>query len=232
MLEIFIRRIEEKSTDNYCAPVNIVVLGDSVSQGCMEADVFDFKNVFHAVLKRMLEKRNPQCTFNLINVAIGGECAEGGMKRIERDVICHSPDLVIIGYCLNDSTLGLNYLPKYIENIKGIIQGIKNKTQSDIIVLTPNFMAEHDNPAVPEKWRKALTVIVETQKNGTLKKFTAALRTIANILAVPVADVYAEWEKMAIAGKDTTAMLCNGLNHPDVYRQRLIAKTVFNLIYP
>jgi len=232
MFERFIRRIEEKSRDNFCAPVNIVVLGDSVSQGCMEADVFDFERVYHAVLKRRLERHNPQCTFNIINAAVGGECAEGGLKRVERDVICHSPDLVIIGYCLNDSMLGLGYLPEYLESIKGIIHSIKNNTQSDIIVLTPNFMAEHDNPAVPEKWRKALTVIVETQKNGTLKKFTAALRTIANILAVPVADVYAEWEKMAIAGKDTTAMLCNGLNHPDVYRQRLIAKTVFNLIYP
>ena len=232
VLEKFIKRIEEKSKDNFCAPINIVVLGDSVSQGCMEDGVLDFDNVYHAVLKRMLERRNPQCTFNIINAAIGGECAEHGLRRVDRDVISHCPDLVVVGYCLNDATLGLDYLPEYINNIESIIQRIKNNTQSDIIVLTPNFMAEHDNAAVTDKWRKSLAVIVDTQKSGTLKKFAEALKDSAKMLAVPVADVYARWEKMAISGKDTTAMLCNGLNHPDVFRQRLIAKTVFELIYP
>lgn len=59
----------------------------------------------------MLDKRNPQCTFNIINVAISEERTEDGLKRVERDVICLCPDLVIIGYCLNGSILinnGLN----------------------------------------------------------------------------------------------------------------------------
>lgn len=230
MLERFIARIEEKLKNNSLAPVNIVVIGDSVSQGCMQADVMDFDNVYHAVLKKMLEKRYPKCTFNVINSAVGGESAPGGLTRLDRDVISHFPDLVIVGYCLNDSCGGPEALETYTGSMKKIISSIRSRINSDIILLTPNFMASRINPAIAEEHMKYTDTIIGNQKNGILKKYAYALKDLAAELDVPVADVYAKWEEMEKNGEDTTSMLCNGLNHPDIPRQKLIAETIFALM--
>ena len=230
MLERFVARIEEKSKNNSSAPVNIAVIGDSVSQGCMQADVMDFDNVYHAVLKKMLEKRHPKCTFNVINSAVGGESAPGGLTRLDRDVISHFPDLVIVGYCLNDSCCGLDALDNYTGSMRKIISSIRSRINSDIILLTPNFMASRINPAIAEEHMKYTDTIIGNQKNGILKKYAYALKALAAEQEVPVADVYSEWEEMEKYGEDTTSMLCNGLNHPDVPRQKLIADTIFSLM--
>ncbi len=47
---------------------------------------------------------------------------------------------------------------------------------------------------------------------------------------VAVADVYAEWQKLSDRGIDTTAMLANGLNHPDAEGHRIAADTIMKAI--
>jgi len=47
---------------------------------------------------------------------------------------------------------------------------------------------------------------------------------------VAVADVYARWETLETRGVDTTAMLLNGLNHPDEAGHQLAAETIMEVI--
>jgi lysophospholipase L1-like esterase len=178
----------------------------------------------------MLESKHPLTTFSVINAGVNGGAAAGGLARLERDVIRHQPDLVIVGFCLNDSALGRPGLPAYRANIEAIVGQARAKTESDVVLLTPNFMASRDNPKVAAPHREFVASIVGRQNDGTLKAFVAALREAARTLDVPVADVYAQWEAMASEGVDCTARLSNGLNHPDVEGQRLIAATLFALI--
>jgi len=91
---------------------------------------------------------------------------------------------------------------------------LRARTPADVILLTPNFMAAHDNPRISDRHRQFADTIIGRQNDGTLKSYVDALRDLARALDVPVADVYAEWEKMAAAGLDFTARLSNGLNHP------------------
>lgn len=230
MLKHFLARVNEKANTPAAAPVLIVALGDSVTQGCMKAGVIDHQGVYHNVLKKLLERQFPATTFSVINAGVCGESASGGRKRLERDVIRHNPDLLLLGFCLNDSCGGLTQLASYRNNLRAIIQKTRAKTRADVIALTPNFMASAKNPRIAAEHRKYTKNILAAQKDGTLKAFAAELRQTAAALAVPVADVYAQWEQMAAKGLDTTAMLCNGLNHPDPARQRLIAKTIMSLI--
>jgi len=110
------------------------------------------------------------------------------------------------------------------------VKEVSAKTPSDVIILTPNFMASHDSPRIANRHRQFAHTIFDRQNDGTLKAFVDALRDVGRALDVPVADVYAEWDKMAAAGIEVTARLCNGLNHPDVAGQRLIAETLFALV--
>ena len=44
--------------------------------------------------------------------------------------------------------------------------------------------------------------------------FGDAARALARERKIPVADAYAEWNRLEAAGVDTTALLANDINHP------------------
>jgi len=230
MLSYFLRRIAEKAEDVHTAPVLLAALGDSVTQGCMQINVLDPVNVYHQVLKCLLERRYPQTTFSVINAGVSGDSAAGGLKRLDRDVLRHDPDLVLLGFALNDACGGLEQLDNYLYNMREIVVRIRKSTSADIIVLTPNFMASGDNEKIAPEHRQYTETIINCQNNGVLHQYVERLRQLAIDLQILVADVYAEWEKMAVDEKNTTNFLINGLNHPDVPRQHLIAEKIFDVI--
>ena len=230
MLKHFISRVERKSADPSQAPVLIVAFGDSVTQGCMESGVLDLENVYHNVLKRKLELEWPKSVFSVINAGVGGESAGQGLRRIKRDLLKHDPDLVIVGFCLNDSCGGLATLPEYRKNIRAIVGTLRAESHADIILLTPNAMASHENAKIAEEHRKFAGTIIGTQNGGVLKAYAEALKEIAMEMGIPAADIYAEWEQMASDGIDTTELLVNGLNHPGADGHRLIAEKIMNLV--
>ena len=84
-MKYFHRRIEEKSKDRSAAPVLIVALGDSVTEGSTKINVIEPDIVYHEQLKRLFEKKYPRCTFCVINAGVGGENAAQGLKRVELD---------------------------------------------------------------------------------------------------------------------------------------------------
>lgn len=230
MLERFHQRIKEKAENIGTAPVLIIPFGDSVTQGCMEANVIDHAGVYHNQLKLKLEAEYPQTTFSVINAGVSGASAESSMVRLERDVIRHDPDLVLLGFCLNDACAGLEKLDRFEQNIRRIVREIRESTSADIILLTPNFMASFETPRIAEVHKPYAPTIIACQNQGVLKVYVERLRELALELDMPLADVYAEWEKLHSEGVDTTALLSNGLNHPDSERQMLIAETIMTLI--
>lgn len=44
----------------------------------------------------------PEVPVNIVNAGISGDCAEGGLKRLERDVLSYNPDLIVVCYGLNE----------------------------------------------------------------------------------------------------------------------------------
>ena len=61
--------------------------------------------------------------------------------------------------------------------------------------------------------------------------YVQGMRDVAKELDVPLADVYAEWKRMAAEGMDTTALLVNGMNHPTPEMHKLFAEKLFDLIF-
>ncbi len=230
MLQRFWKRVEEKTRDNSSAPVLICALGDSVTQGCMEAGKFDFKHVYHRVLQGMLEARFPKTTFSVINAGVGGESAAGGLQRLARDVLRHAPDLTLVAFGLNDSTQGVKKISIYRRNLGKIFAGIRANCQSDIIAVTPGFMANHRNPRIARQHRRFTKAIIRSQTGGALKSYVEALKESALAAGVPVADVHAQWEKLAARGKNTDDLLVNGLNHPNATGHQLAARTILQTL--
>ena len=232
MLERLRERIADKAEHVAAAPILMVALGDSVTMGCMEYGEFDYAHVYHHRLKRLLEARYPMAVFNLLNAGVNGQSASGGLARLERDVLRYAPDLVLVAFGLNDSSLGRLGVPRFADTLVRIVGDIRSRTDADVILLTPNFMNTRDGDRVPEVYRSCVEDFIRRQTGGVLAAYAEAVRQVGRANGVAVADVYAAWEDLARRGVDTTGLLSNGLNHPSVEAHRIPAELVMRLIVP
>lgn len=229
-MEHFLNRIRKKGKDPAQPPVLIVAYGDSVTQGVTEHRYLDGRNVYHGLLQRKLEAMFPATTFSTINAGVAGETASQALERLERDVLRHDPDLVLMGFGLNDALSGFEKLEFFKEALREIISRIRRNTSADIILLTPPMMASRSNFRIHPEHEGLAEAIMETQNGGVLKKYVEAIRRIASEQQAGLADIYGEWERLAEEGLDMNLWLINGLNHPDERGHQLAASLVLELI--
>ena len=204
--------------------VTIALLGDSVTQGCFECytkedenidTVFDADSSYGSRLKSMLNLLYPTVQFNFINAGISGDSAKGGLKRLERDVLSFHPDLVIVGFALNDAfCMGESGINEYKKTMAEILTKIA-ASGAESIVLTPNAMNTNVSCHLKEKPLLKLAKNMEkVQKSGVLESYAEAAKAVAAENGAVVCDVYSVWKSMIQAGVNVTELLANKLNHP------------------
>lgn len=229
-LQRFHQRIAEKSSDPTVRTVIIAALGDSVTAGAAAEGEYLYEMVYHAQLQRLLVKRYPQCLFSTVNAGINGMNATGGLEYLVRDVVPLRPDLLLISYGLNDAPGGLEKITQYKSALQDLINTARETGINDMILITPNYMPTRETDKIPERWRHLTEQFIALQTDGVLAAYAAAIREVGVSCHVAVADVYAAWEALEKKGIDTTAMLANGLNHPDEQGHTIAAKVLFDLI--
>ena len=106
----FFQRIRDKAKDVAQSPILTIAFGDSVTQGAMQLHSLDAEGVYHRLLEKELAAFFPTTTFSTINAGVSGGSAPQAVERLERDVLRHDPDLVLIAFGLNDSLSGLEGL--------------------------------------------------------------------------------------------------------------------------
>ena len=222
-------------TTNYKSggPVLVVAFGDSVTMGALTSGVFAPEDVYHNRLKKKLEQKFPGAagsTLSIINAGIGGDTAATGLARIDRDVISHHPDLVIVGFGTNDLVGGPAAAPGFEANLRKIIATIREKTQADIILLTPTYMVSRPTGYSADPGKSIMEKLMQAQNSGGVARYAEIIKTVGASENVPVADVYAKWDEMAKTGVDTTAKLVNGLNHPLPELHEIPATLVMDIV--
>ena len=188
---------------------------------------------FGEEVKRIFGILYPKVQINIINSGISGDSAPNGLARFERDIAPFSPDLVVVGYGLNDSGAGTDGIPRYTEAMDGILGKIA-AIGAEAIVLTPNMMNTDVSPHLRDELfvdlAKRFAVI---QNEGILDRYAEAARETAKRRNVRVCDIYAKWKAMAAGGVNVTELLANKLNHPTRELTRMTAyslvETMFDL---
>jgi len=226
----FFQRIHEKAKDVSLPPVLIVALGDSVTQGVMEQNVLDSANVYHRLLQGELESFFPTTTFSTINAGVSGGSAPQALLRLERDVLRHDPDLVLVAFGLNDAGQWLEGLKTFIDALHGIVARIKRETAADIVLLSPSFAARRTSFRIHADHAGMAAGIIQTQTSGILARYAQAIRDVAAASGVALADIHREWTRLAEDGLDTDVWLSNGLNHPDRRGHKLAASLIFQTL--
>ena len=207
-------------------PINIVIFGDSISHGAING-YFDYENVYWNRLKKKLNATRDYMPVNMICAAIGGATAQKSLPRLEKQVLKHEPDLVIVCFGLNDIN---DELEKYLNALEKIFEDCK-KSGADVIFMTPNVLNTYVADGTPEKHYAYAHKTAAMQNEGNVDRYITAAKDLALLMNVTVCDCYAEWKLMAAEGQDTTAMLCNHINHPTREMHKLFADMLFETVF-
>ena len=205
-------------------PVNVVILGDSVSQGSL-SEGCDYENVYWNRLKKKLNAVNSETPVNMICSAIGGTTASFALKRLEKGVFAHSPDLVIVCFGLNDVN---GEKEEYLDSLKEIFsQCAKNGVPS--IFMTPNMLNTYVAEDTKDELRGYAEITAKIQNSGRMDDYVYSAVKLAEESHVTVCDCYSEWKKLSET-EDTTLLLANRINHPTAEMHQLFADKLYEII--
>jgi lysophospholipase L1-like esterase len=168
--------------------VTVVALGDSVTVG---GDASTPDRRFPDLFAESLRGRFPGAGVVLVNAGVGGTNSDYGLERLDRDVLAHAPDLVVIEF-VNDMGMSPQ---KIAANYAQLVSRIR-AVHADIIILTPHY-------TMPE-WM-----------GEGRRQAEDALRTAAREHGVGLGDAAAEWARLRERGLPDETLLNNGINHPD-----------------
>lgn len=229
-MEHFYRRIAQKAADFAQAPVLIVALGDSITQGAMAYQTMNPERVYHRFLQQRLQEAYPLTTFSTINAGVSGSTAPQALQRLERDVISHHPDLVLIAFGANDCLGGQAAQAEFSAALTTMIGQVRARTEADIVLLTPPMMANRHTDRIHPEHETVAETIIRAQTNGDLAAYADIVRAVAAQEEVPLADVHQAWQNLAKQGVDTITWLSNALNHPDEHGQRMAADILWECL--
>jgi len=205
-------------------PINIVIFGDSVSHGAVNG-YNDYENVYWNLLKKKLNQFRDYMPVNMINAAIGGTSAKASLSRMDKQVLCHAPDLVIICFGLNDVN---DTLENYLVPMQAIFDKCR-KANVDAIFMTPNMLntrvAEDTAPELLEYAAKT----ADMQNSGRMDTYIYSAVELAKKMGIPVCDCYSKWKKLSET-EDITQLLANRINHPVSEMHRLFADSLYEML--
>lgn len=237
-----IEKLNARDKEQFKNPIpTIVFLGDSITHGCFETfntgdnktmSDCDYDAVYHNRIRRTLLEYFPRCGVNIVNAGIGGDKTEGALGRIEKDVLDKNPDLVVIMFGVNDAfSGGADHADVYKDNLKKLFTMVQN-AGSEVIFMTPPMMCTKVSYKVTDPMlREVAAGAAKVQNDGVLTLYVEKAREAAKECGVPVAEVYDKWMKLAESGVDVTALMSNGINHPNRMMHKLFANAVLEVMF-
>lgn len=175
-------------------PFKIVAYGDSITAG---GDATSLHLQFQERWASHLSARFPQAQITVENGATGGDGTVQGLERLREKVLDRSPDLVLVGFGMNDHNVGGPTPEQFTENLKSIVTQVRDTTGAEAIL----FSAFPPNP----DWKFG---------SHRMELYAAATRLAAGQLGCAYADVWGVWMK-ALVRKDLPSLLGNNINHPN-----------------
>lgn len=175
-------------------PVKIMAFGDSITAG---GDATRPELIFWQRWADELQQKYPRAQVTAINAATGGDSTTQGLQRLQTKVLDQKPDLVLIGFGMNDHNKSGVPIPKFELNLKEMIARIRNETKAEVIL----FSAFPPNP----HWKFG---------SQHMQDYAAATERVAREIACAYADVFNNWQTLT-ARKKPEDLLGNNINHPN-----------------
>ena len=131
-------------------PVTIVALGDSITAGAQLWNLTPKERqteaIYHQLLGAMLREKFDYDGVTVHNAGVGGNQSFEGLERLEKDVLAHTPDLVVVLFGGNDANSGS--LPRFKESMEQIVSQLE-EADAEVVLLTTLPMALETGKAEP-----------------------------------------------------------------------------------
>lgn len=206
-------------------PITIVALGDSVTHGAFLIGELDYEAAYWNLLRKKIVAVRDYMPVNVINAGIGGTNAKRAVERLEKQVLTHLPDLVIVCFGLNDVN---NPLEEYLQSLKTIFEKCR-ASGADVIFMTPNMLNTYVTADTAPEHIPYAEKTARYQNEGKMDLYMAEAVKLAKGMQIEVCDCYAVWKEMSKT-QDTTKLLANGINHPTKEMHHLFADMLFEMI--
>lgn len=174
--------------------VKIVAFGDSITAG---GDASKPELIFWRRWADELQRKYPRASLTVINGATGGDSTVQGLERLQTKVLDEKPDLVLIGFGMNDHNVNGVPVPLFEQNLRQIITRIRNATGAELVLLS----AFPPNP----EWKFG---------SHHMQDYADATGRVASETACAYADVFNNWQAIATRKKPED-LLGNNINHPN-----------------
>lgn len=188
--------------------LKIAAFGDSITAG---GDATAPDLIFWQRWAAALKERHPKSEITAVNCATGGDTTLQGLARLDQKVLSIQPDVVIIGFGMNDQNKGSVPLDKFSANLGLLIERIRKSTQAEIVL----FSAFPPNP----NWHFT---------SGRMAEYAEATRQVAADKGCAYADVYGNWTRL-LERKKPEDVLSNNVNHPNDFGHWIYFQTLEKL---
>ena len=172
---------------------NVIGFGDCITAG---GDAAELKLQFPERYATWLGEQFPQAQIILENGETGGDSTVQGIERLEEKVLSREPDLVLVGFGMNDHNKGWIEPEDFGTKLPHIVSSIKESTGAEVIL----FSAFPPNP----DWKHG---------SHRMEAYAAVTEEVASEQNCAYADVFASWIR-ALERKDCASLLGNNINHP------------------
>ena len=175
-------------------PFKILAYGDSITAGG-DASSVDLR--FQQRYAKDLATQFPKAEIEVENGATGGDATSQGLARLQEKVLDRSPNLVLLGFGMNDHNVNGVPLETFEANLVTLVNRIREATGAEILM----FSTFPPNP----DWKHS---------SHRMDQYAAATRRAAGKTQCAYADVNAVWMKV-LERKDLPSLLGNNINHPN-----------------
>ena len=216
--------LDKNGLEKY-GPITIVAFGDSVTHGAVGAGEINYETVYWNRLRKKLNNVRNYVPINVINAGIGGDKSKRAVSRMDKQVMIHDPDLVIICFGLND----VNWEKEAYLNAPSTMFKKCKDADIDVIFMTPNMLNTYVTDDTEEKFLEYAKKTADMQNGGRMDEYMSAACRLAGEMGVAVCDCYSKWKKLSET-QDTTLLLANRINHPTEEMHELFAQSLFEMI--
>ncbi len=193
-------------------PLQIVLLGDSISTGCNAsgwANGDPHQPAYPELLRLHLEAHY-KADVELSNLSVGGTSTPWGVTMMPK-VIEQEPDLVILAFGMNDSS-GRS-AADYRAQTETMIASARKALPEVEFVLVASMLGNRD-------WT--------TLKHDVFPKYRDELADLCQP-GVALADMTSVWQEMLKRKRDHD-LTGNGVNHPNDFGHRVYAQVISKLL--
>ena len=190
--------------------------GDSIMTGCNSSSklaIAPYLDDFPTASVNMLKSLYGYDGIEFFNTSLGGTLSDWGKTNVDVNVNAYNPDLVFIGFGMNDGSW--NIKPEdYVYNIEFMIASIQSRNPNAEVVVVSTILANPDSTqsAGQEDYLEPLREMVESYSGVALMDMTS-------------------YSQYLLSNKNSLDILANNINHPSDFLVRGYVSSILASLY-